>query len=79
MQLEIRVQGMTGGGCSNRVMDALRGQSKVKAVQVDLGSKLASVEVEARSIMDAVDLLPGFVRTIRELGFEAEPHIEYQS
>lgn len=79
IELEIKVEGMTCGGCSSRVADALTGQVNVKAVHVDLESKMASVEVEAPSLIDALNMLPGFVKTIEELGFEAEPHIEYQS
>ncbi|KAI8467426.1 MAG: hypothetical protein J3K34DRAFT_430619 [Monoraphidium minutum] len=79
VELEIKVEGMMCGGCSSRVTEALKALSKVRSVEVDLDSKLASVEVEAPSLMDAIDMLPGFVQAIKDLGFEAEPHIEYQS
>jgi hypothetical protein len=46
---------------SSRVEEALKGQAKVRGVKVDLESKLASVEVEAASLMDAMALLPGWV------------------
>lgn len=61
------------GSCVPQAMD------HVKAVSVDLDSKLATVEVEAASLIDAMNMLPSFVATIKELGFEAEPHIEYQA
>jgi hypothetical protein len=37
----------------------------VKAVQVDLESKLATVEVEADNYIDAMNMLPTFVTTIK--------------
>eukprot|EP00879_Flechtneria_rotunda_P008619 GHRR01009032.1.p1 GENE.GHRR01009032.1~~GHRR01009032.1.p1 ORF type:complete len:182 (+),score=40.98 GHRR01009032.1:244-789(+) len=77
VELEVKVEGMVCGGCSSRVEEALKGMHHVKAVQVDLESKLATVQVEARSLIDAMNMLPKFVDTIKELGFEAEPHIEY--
>jgi copper chaperone CopZ len=78
VELEIKVEGMKCGGCSSKVEKALQALDHVKGVQVDLDSKLATVEVEADSLIDAMNMLPGFVTTVKELGFEAEPHIEYQ-
>lgn len=37
----------------------------VKGVQVDLDSKLATVEVEAESLIDAMNMLPSFVTTVK--------------
>ncbi|GBF89436.1 hypothetical protein Rsub_02008 [Raphidocelis subcapitata] len=79
VELDIKVEGMMCGGCTARVEEALKAAPRVRGVAVDLDSKLASVEVEAASLMDAVALLPGLVQSIKDLGFEAEPHIDYQS
>jgi hypothetical protein len=45
----------------------------VKAVQVDLESKLATVEVEADNYIDAMNMLPTFVTTIK-VGGGCEGH-----
>lgn len=37
----------------------------VKSVQVDLESKLATVEVESASLIDAMNMLPSFVTTVK--------------
>jgi hypothetical protein len=117
-------QSHTGWRCPPR-----RGTSQamdhVTAVRVDLDTKLATVEVEAATLIDAMNMLPTFVSTIKvgappapvshaaahalcvqrgsaprvcvahngcvrhccccshtpapqELGFEAEPHIEFE-
>ncbi|KAF8069491.1 hypothetical protein HT031_001607 [Scenedesmus sp. PABB004] len=79
VELDIKIKGMKCGGCSSRVEDALKAMAHVKAVQVDLESKLATVEVEAESLLDAMNMLPSFVETVKELGFEAEPHIDYEA
>ncbi|WIA10107.1 hypothetical protein OEZ85_010314 [Tetradesmus obliquus] len=79
VELEVKIEGMKCGGCSSRVEEALKAMDHVKAVAVDLESKLATVEVEADNYIDAMNMLPIFVTTINELGFEAEPHIEYQA
>lgn len=79
VELEVKVEGMKCGGCSSRVEAALKAMDHVKGVQVDLDTKLATVEVEAPNLIDAMNMLPEFVKTIKELGFEAEPHIEYQA
>ncbi|KAF6265290.1 hypothetical protein COO60DRAFT_1479739 [Scenedesmus sp. NREL 46B-D3] len=79
VELEVKIEGMKCGGCSSRVEEALQALDHVKAVQVDLESKLATVEVEADNYIDAMNMLPTFVTTIKDLGFEAEPHIEYQA
>lgn len=78
VELEIKVDGMMCGGCSTRVEEALKKVEHVKAVEVSLDTKLACVEVEAISLIDAMNMLPAMVDTIKELGFEAEPHITYQ-
>lgn len=44
---------------SERVASALRELAGVKAVSVDLAAELATVEVAAVSLMDALDMLPG--------------------
>jgi len=44
---------------------ALQAMDHVKGVQVDLESKLATVEVEAPSMIDAMNMLPNFVTTIK--------------
>lgn len=49
----------------------------VKAVNVNLESKMACIEVEAPTMIDAMNMLPGFVEAVKGLGFEAEPHIEF--
>lgn len=50
---------------------------QVRAVKVDLDSKLATVEVEAPSLIDAMGLLPPLVQAVKDLGFEAAPHLEH--
>eukprot|EP00775_Hariotina_reticulata_P010902 gene10902-11056_t len=72
VQLEVKVDGMKCGGCSSRVEEALRGMQHVKAVQVDLDSQLATLQVEAATQKEALDMLPSFIATIKDLGFEAE-------
>lgn len=37
----------------------------VKGVQVDLDTKLATVEVEAPNLIDAMNMLPSFVKAIK--------------
>lgn len=49
----------------------------MRKVSVSLDTKLATIDVAAVSQLDALALLPKFVNTIKELGFEAEPHIDY--
>lgn len=46
-------------------------------MKVDLDSKLATVEVEAPSLIDAMGLLPPLVQAVKDLGFEAAPHLEH--
>jgi len=48
----------------------------VKSVDVSLENKLASIEVDAATMLDALNMLPKFVEKISDLGFDAEPHIE---
>jgi copper chaperone CopZ len=79
VELEVKVEGMKCGGCSSRVENVLKAMDHVKGVQVDLETKLATVEVEAPNLIDAMNMLPTFVQAIKDLGFEAEPHIEYQA
>jgi hypothetical protein len=50
------------GGVFAAVLQAME---HVKAVQVDLESKLATVEVEADNYIDAMNMLPTFVTTIK--------------
>ena len=50
----------------------------VKAVTVSLEAAMATVEVEADTLMGALDELPKLVDIVKGLGFEAEPHIEYE-
>lgn len=52
-------------------------QDKVKKVTVSLEGKMATVEVDVPSQVDALKLLPGLVTAVKDLGFEAEPHIDY--
>lgn len=78
VELEVKIEGMKCGGCSSRVEEALSGMAGVAGVRVDLDAKLATVDVHAPSLLDAMNMLPQFVDAIKELGFEAEPHIEYQ-
>eukprot|EP00878_Enallax_costatus_P021879 GHUV01023189.1.p1 GENE.GHUV01023189.1~~GHUV01023189.1.p1 ORF type:complete len:157 (+),score=24.89 GHUV01023189.1:116-586(+) len=65
VEVELKVEGMKCGGCSSRVEKALKAMDHVKAVQVDLDSKLATVEVEAESLIDAMNMLPEFVTTVK--------------
>jgi len=44
---------------SSKVTDALKGLEHVRGVSVDLEAKMATVEVEAPSLMDALNMLPG--------------------
>ena len=44
----------------SRVEAALGGLAHVKSVKVDLEGKLATVEVEAPSLIDATNMLPGW-------------------
>lgn len=44
----------------------------VKGVQVDLETKLATVEVEAPNLIDAMNMLPLFVKAIKVGGREKE-------
>eukprot|EP00195_Chlamydomonas_chlamydogama_P004863 CAMPEP_0202901366 /NCGR_PEP_ID=MMETSP1392-20130828/14213_1 /ASSEMBLY_ACC=CAM_ASM_000868 /TAXON_ID=225041 /ORGANISM="Chlamydomonas chlamydogama, Strain SAG 11-48b" /LENGTH=154 /DNA_ID=CAMNT_0049587917 /DNA_START=82 /DNA_END=546 /DNA_ORIENTATION=+ len=75
IEMEIKVEGMVCGGCSSRVEEALKKLKDVNNAKVDLESKLASVEVKAKSQLDALNLMPQLVQTINDLGFEAKPHI----
>lgn len=45
----------------------------VKGVQVDLDTKLATVEVEAPNLIDAMNMLPSFVKAIK-VGAERRLH-----
>lgn len=47
------------------LLDAMQAMDHVKGVQVDLESKLATVEVEAPNMIDAMNMLPNFVKTIK--------------
>ena len=55
-----------------------KAEAGVTAVSVSLEGGMAAVEVEAGSLMDALERLPGLVAVVQGLGFEAEPHIEYE-
>jgi hypothetical protein len=46
----------------------LQAMDHVKGVQVDLDTKLATVEVEAPNLIDAMNMLPEFVKTIKASG-----------
>lgn len=58
--------------CSSRVEGVLREMAGVASVTVDLDAKLARIAVAAASAQEATAMLPTFVNTINELGFEAE-------
>lgn len=75
VELEIKVEGMMCGGCSGRVHDALKNMEHVRAVNVSLESHVASIEVQADTMIDALNMMPTFVDAIKDLGFEAQPHI----
>lgn len=49
----------------------LQAMDHVKGVQVDLDTKLATVEVEAPNLIDAMNMLPEFVKTIKASGLLA--------
>ena len=55
----------------SRVEEALKGMDKVRAVKVDLDAKMATVEVDVPSLMDAMGLLQPLVQAVKDLGFEA--------
>lgn len=76
VELEIKVEGMVCGNCSARVAEALKKVDKVKSVDVSLETKMASIVVLAPSQLDALTVLTKLVGTVKDLGFEAEPHIE---
>lgn len=67
---------MVCDGCSGRVIEALQKLPGVKAVTVDLETKLATIQVEAASQIDAFNAMPKMIETVVELGFEAAPHFE---
>jgi copper chaperone CopZ len=75
VELDIKVEGMMCGGCTSRVEAALKAMAGVRAVSVSLEAKLATVELAAPSLMDAVGQLPALVEAVKALGFEAEPDI----
>jgi hypothetical protein len=50
----------------------------VRTVSVCLDTKLASVEVQAPSQIDALQMLPSLLQAVKDLGFEAEPHFDYE-
>ena len=64
--------------CTSRIEAALKAVPGAKSVKVDLAAKLANVEVEAPSQIDALNMMPKFIAVITELGFQAEVHIDYQ-
>lgn len=76
MELEIKIGGMMCGGCTSRVEEALQKAPGVVKVQVSLEKAMASVEVKAPSPLEAYAMLPQLVESVRNLGFEAEPHID---
>ena len=51
----------------------------VKSVSVSLETKLAAVEVQAPSQIDALHMLPTLLQAVIDLGFEAEPYIAYEA
>lgn len=65
VQLELKVDGMVCGGCSSRVQEALAKMQHVKQVEVSLDKKMASVEVEAPTLLDAMNMLPKMVETVK--------------
>ncbi|GBF97574.1 hypothetical protein Rsub_10175 [Raphidocelis subcapitata] len=77
LELDLRVGGMDSAATA-RVADALKALGGVRAVRVDLAAEMATVEVDAPSLVDALNMLPGMVKAVRDVGFEAEPHIEYE-
>jgi len=67
---------MVCDGCSSRVLEALQKVPGVKKVDVDLDKGLATIEVEAASQTDALNAMPKLIDTVKDLGFEAEPHFD---
>jgi hypothetical protein len=57
------------------VEEALKAAPKVRAAKADLESKLVAVDVEAPTMMDALELMPGYIKIVQEAGFEAAPHL----
>jgi copper chaperone CopZ len=73
VELEVKIEGMKCGGCSSRVEEALSGMAGVAGVRVDLDAKLATVDVHAPSLLDAMNMLPQFVDAIKVIWLCSHP------
>ncbi|KAG2378329.1 hypothetical protein C9374_008472 [Naegleria lovaniensis] len=65
----IKVNGMKCGGCKNKIIQAFQGDEKVYFVDVDLESKVVSVQCE----YDEPSVL---IEKIESLGFECQKEVE---
>ena len=66
MQVELKIEGMTCGGCVRSVENALRRVPSVRAVAVDLARGSARVEG------DGLDLA-ALVAAVEDAGYDARP------
>ena len=63
--IELKVEGMTCGGCVKSIQNALNAHDGVGSASADLDSKLVTVEFDPGVIQRA-----GIVRAIEDAGFD---------
>jgi len=77
--LTLKVEGLMCEGCAESVTTQLMNNTKgvnVKAVDVNLDTKLVKVSVDCESVVEGLATIPALVETVQEGGFEAEPEFD---
>ena len=73
VEVVIKVPDMMCEGCSETVTNALKSESSVGEISIDLETKLVSVNVRGSSAVEAMAKIPTLVEALKENGFDSEP------
>eukprot|EP00890_Picochlorum_soloecismus_P005653 jgi/Picsp_1/6089/NSC_03443-R1_mercuric reductase len=73
--VDIKVDGMMCDGCTSRVQEALEKIENVVSAKPDLDTGVVEVSIACATQLEAAELLPTLVESVRGLGFEAQPLI----
>ena len=74
VEVVIKVPDMMCEGCSETVTNALKSESSVGEISIDLETKLVSVNVRGcASAVEAMGKIPTLVEALKENGFDSEP------
>ena len=73
--VDIKVDGMMCDSCTSRVQETLEKIENVVSAKPDLDSGVVEVSIACSTQLEAAELLPNLIESVRGLGFEAQPLI----